>query len=802
MNCIYCELPATPSEFDIAKFKSGDDWQIKLYKSSKAPRRRKLLSSEQIKEININKDDPSETRNYARVIPMGCMFIDFDDTSEAEQMLDIILTAKLKCLILETSKGYHFLFRTPEFYKVEMTKATNWFGFKFDTKATTDRHEAVQILRVCGMTRNEYFSWNYGEVITPEDIEKLEISSLDILPYWLWGKLKDSDLHKKGRPGESEYTLINNPLTQLIYMEEGGRHDHIVSRCSYFALSNGFLLNEFKDYLTCVNKLYLSKHGSSMSDSDLFGDLDTRWEDYKSELLSSGGWIFSQEDRKWRKAERKIEKIDERRAAEYLFNEFDCYGQNRSTDTGLFTGLSYRYKDGDYEYKHDVSVLRQKLKAYSDQNFKDQYFREVEAQLMQLCAENHKTIKRSHEYVISKNKVMSCISPEVFDFSWLGNKSPTDVVLPWNWYPEEWVEEHKWDLGGLISRFIKELSRDVSGNPHPEVERWLYVIAGASMIPANDLQKIVILSGGGANGKSIFTSLIRFCLGDNMYNTSKIFDSSPQDTFWGKDFDRGILCVVDDLPRLYNRDAFSYIKGAITGSDTIEINEKYKPKKTLSILPQIIACTNFDFELYDKSEGMKRRVKILPTEYEIPTALRDPLLQFKLVLNTTDNSEISNYRLKHGTGSSDAGNLIIRMRTREMGVLQSLESGSLAWFANKSRYEYFKAAEQNFIIGDSDGMVNYIEGAFAGGHDAEAKDFLEWYVTERGEDIWLKDLYLEYQSWHNEAATGEAMMRERIFSVKIGKAMKYINEQKKYLLVFKKVKNDKGITLNKLIINK
>lgn len=419
---------------------------------------------------------------------------------------------------------------------------------------------------------------------------------------------------------------------------------------------------------------------------------------------------------------------------------------------------------------------------------------------MQMCIENGRYLKRSHEYVISKNKVMSCISPVAYDFSWIGTKPPTDIVLPWSWYSEEWVKEHEEDLGGIITKFIKELARDERGRTHPEVERWLWVVAGASMIPANELQKIIILAGGGSNGKSIFTSLIRFCLGDDMFNTAKIFDSNPQEGFWGAGFDKGILCVVDDLPEHYNKATFSYLKGAITGSDTVEINEKFKPKKTLAILPQIIACTNHDFELYDKSMGMRRRVKILPTAYEIPEEKRDGLMQFKLVLNTTDKDEIATYRMEHGAGSGDEGTLIIKMRTREKGVLDSLDHGSLAWFANKARYEYFKAADVNFIIGDSDEMLDRFKSTFSGGFDAEMEDFLEWYVTERKTSIWIKELYLEYQNWHNEMSTGEAMMKEKVFSMRIGKAIATL-QSRGYVLEMKKALNDKRMSLNKLYVN-
>lgn len=787
VDMTFCELPETPHGFDIEKFKASDPEQKELYNKSKIPNQKKKLTYEEV-------TDEDTRPNYARFVPEDCLFIDFDDPEEAEEMKKIIIHSGLRCLILKTAKGYHFLFRVPDFYRKEMTKATNWFGYKFDTKASIGTKKVVQIMRVCGMDREEKMSWDMSEPVVPES---LNIETLDVLPFWLWGKLSDKDLHKKGRPGESEYHLDDTPFTQLMKMREGGRHNHIVERCSYFALSNGFEINEFKDLITAIHDEYLVKLGTPMPDSDLFGDLPERWSGYES-MLASEGWDYDEKERKWKKVKsKKDEKIDERRAAEYLYNIFDFYGRNPRLD-GTFDGLLYREKDGEYKYQTDITRLRHTLKEYSDQNFKETYFKEVEVQLMQMCAENKKLIARNDKYVIAKNKVMSCILPDSYDFAWLGTKPPTDVVLPWNWYSQEWVDEHEEDLGGIIKNFIKQLSRDASGKPQPEVEQWLYIIAGACMIPGNQLQKIVILSGGGQNGKSLYTCLIRLCLGEDMFNESKIFDSNPQDSFWGAGFDKGIFSVTDDLPQRYNREAFSYIKGAITGTDSVEINEKFKPKRRLDVLPQIIACTNFEFELYDKSEGMKRRVLILPTEYHVSDELKDRDLEFKLVLNTLDKDAIARYKMSTDAFSAK-GAKCMYMYTDEKGVLDSLDNGSLAWFANKCRYDYFKWLAHEIVPGESEGMRDKLEGTFAGGYDAEMLDFLEWYLTERGKSIWTRDLFGEYTLWHEEADTVDVAMKEKAFSMKLGKAIKTCVE-KGFKIEMRKKKNDKGMSLNYLFI--
>ena len=786
----FCELQKTPYGFDIEKFKANDPAQIELYSKSKRPNKRHLLRYEDLKI-----DEP-DGPNYARFIPDGTVFIDFDNPKEASEMKEIILHAGVRCLILKTQHGYHFLFRKPTFYEKEMTGATNWFGYKFDTKGTgEDKDPPIQIMRVCGMERDECASWEPDELIAPKSID---IETLDVLPYWLWGKLSVKDLHKGGKPGDSVYTLDDTPFTQLMKMREGGRHNHIVTKCSMFATSNGFEIDEFKSLITAIHDQYLVKIGSPMPDSDLFGDLEERWDDYIATLKSSS-YTYDEEKRVWTKVKsEKTDKIDERRAAEYVFNQLDCYVTEKR-EKGMYSTVLHRFKDGDYNYRDSLPERMEVLRDFSEQNFKETFFKEVEAQLMLLCVENKKFIRRSNAYVIVNNRVLSCFSPDTFDFSWLADKQPTDVVLPWTWYSEDWVEKHKEDLGGLITQFIKELARDYKGVSHPEVERWLWVIAGAAMIPQNELQKIIVLSGGGSNGKSIYTSLIRFCLGEDMFNLSKIFDSSPHEGFWGAGLDHGICCIVDDMVQHYAKDSFSVLKGAITGSDSVEINEKFKAKRTITILPQIIACTNFDFELYDKSEGMRRRVKVLPTEYEIPLEKRDGYKQYELVLNTMNLDEIKAYRYEQGGGSDDEGSVIIKMRPREKGVLESLDHGSLAWFANKARYEYMKALEIGFVLDDSEGMKEKFEGTFSGGFDAELEEFLEWYITERKEDIWTKELYLEYQDWHNEMSTGEMMMKEKAFSMKLGKAIDNLNK-KGYKLEMKKALNDKRMSLNKLFI--
>ena len=788
----FCELPETPREFNIEKFKEHDPEQIELYDRSKAPRRKRLLKFE-----DIEKDDGP---NYAREVPDDCVFIDFDKVDEAAEMYDIIVRSKLRCLILETVKGYHFLFRKPDFYKKELTKATNWFGYKFDCKGQMPgKKNPVQIMRVCGMDREERMSWDLSKpIVAPA----LNIETLDVLPYWLWGKLKDNELHKGGKTGDRskddavEYTLTDNPFTQLMKMEEGSRHNHIVERCSYFGLSNGFELDEFKSLIQAIHDQYLVKIGTSMSDSDLFGDLPKRWEDYKDRLLISEGWDYDEKERKWEKVkEKKTGKISYQKACEFLYNKYDFYVMGCNYDIG--EGGQLCYITSDLRISFDLNVMWKELReTFFEKDFDTRFYEEVKKQLIQRCNGDKKYFRRSSKYYVCKNGIASCISDDIYDFDYLKKKNlpPTDLIYDWNVHDRTWVKEHEEDLGKNITKFIRELSRDSAGVPQLEVEQWLYVITGASITPANSLGKIVVLSGGGQNGKSIYLGINKMLLSSNFYNESNIFGSSPTTKYWGDGLDKGISCIIDELPQNYNKEAFSYIKGGVSRTASVEINPKYGKKKLIEILPQIICATNHKFELFDKSFGMRRRVAILPCCYKVSNEEKDKLLLYKIVMNLENNKEsdekVTKYRMNEET--ENAGIVIEEsgIHIREQCVIESLENGSLCWFVNKCRYMYIDYILGKLPLRNSEEMENLFDETFGDDRRGQIKQLIICHIvnkcgTDKTRDLSLANCYIkELFDEHKQNCKIEKIeaMEEKSFSTICGKALKelgYTTKRKK-----------------------
>lgn len=357
--------------------------------------------------------------------------------------------------------------------------------------------------------------------------------------------------------------------------------------------------------------------------------------------------------------------------------------------------------------------------------------------MIQRCNEDKKYFYRTNQYYVCKNGIASCISDDIYDFDYLKGEelAPTDLVYDWTLHDRNWVDKHEEDLGRAIKNFIKELSRDNSGKPQPEVEKWLYVITGACMIPSNQLGKIVVLSGGGQNGKSLYLAITKMLLGQNFYNESNIFGCSPTQRNWGDGLEKGICCVIDELPQLYNKEAFSYIKGGVSRTASVEINPKYGKKVQLETLPQIICATNHKFELFDKSVGMRRRVVILPCCYKVSDKEKDRLLLYRLVMNLDKSNESDNKITKYRNNemTPNAGIIVEEsgIHIRDKCVLDSLENGSLCWFANKCRYMYIDYISDKLTLSKSEEMESLFDQTFGDDYKSQCKQLINWHIVNK-----------------------------------------------------------------------
>jgi len=142
----------------------------------------------------------------------------------------------------------------------------------------------------------------------------------------------------------------------------------------------------------------------------------------------------------------------------------------------------------------------------------------------------------------------------------------------------------------------------------------------------NDLsqQKFVIFLGEGANGKSVLITVISTLLGQGNISAVPLESFNPVRTFplaAMKSKRVNIAGEIGHAPRV----AEGIIK-QIVGGDPITLEEKHKPAFETIIPAKLMFCTNTLPHFSDASQGLWRRLVIVPFNVTIPEGQQDKRL--------------------------------------------------------------------------------------------------------------------------------------------------------------------------------
>ena len=145
----------------------------------------------------------------------------------------------------------------------------------------------------------------------------------------------------------------------------------------------------------------------------------------------------------------------------------------------------------------------------------------------------------------------------------------------------------------------------------------------------NKLEKMLILHGGGANGKSVvFETLIRI-LGENnvsMYDMAQLTRGKSSEANLA-DIDGKILNYASDLDP---HDFSGGIMKRLISGESMQARKLYKDPMVLKMIPLFIANANELPETTDRTKGFFRRVLIVPFNVTIEEEKQDKQLSTKL----------------------------------------------------------------------------------------------------------------------------------------------------------------------------
>ena len=170
--------------------------------------------------------------------------------------------------------------------------------------------------------------------------------------------------------------------------------------------------------------------------------------------------------------------------------------------------------------------------------------------------------------------------------------------------------------------------------PDKAVQRLLQQLVGVFLTGDVGIQKLIILYGLGANGKSTFIELISWLLASYGLKIQTELLMSHRNNPQGPSPDLVALkgkriAFCNEVPESGRLDD-SRVKD-LTGGDTITGRTPYaKAAVTFAPTHKLIMLGNHKPEISDNSEGMWRRVMLISFDVTIPSNQRDPYLLMKL----------------------------------------------------------------------------------------------------------------------------------------------------------------------------
>lgn len=170
--------------------------------------------------------------NVAVIVPKGYVVLDFDTTSDAEIMLNIVEALDLKCRVMKTTRGIHCWFKSPEEDPKNFIKNRLAIGIYCDRKSG-GRNAYVKI-KQDGKAR--------------EWIRKVKSEDMEVVPKWL--------------------TSISAPSGKFDFKEMGegsGRNQELFNYIVYLQ-TKGFNRDEIRQTIEIINEYVFAE---SLPDSEI-----------------------------------------------------------------------------------------------------------------------------------------------------------------------------------------------------------------------------------------------------------------------------------------------------------------------------------------------------------------------------------------------------------------------------------------------------------------------------------------------------------------------------------------------------
>lgn len=182
--------------------------------------------------------------------------------------------------------------------------------------------------------------------------------------------------------------------------------------------------------------------------------------------------------------------------------------------------------------------------------------------------------------------------------------------------------------------------------------RWAQVVFGQALVGRIDRALIVFLYGKGANGKSALMDAIGRTLGDYSYEAPvELVASKGRESLHDEYMValRGKRLIICPEPSRGTHWADGRVK-ALSGGDTIAARPLYGSPISFKVQGLLVVHGNNQPEVRDRSEGMSRRMRLVPFDNRRADADQDPTLSSRMAGPAVMRwlVEGARYWLRHG----------------------------------------------------------------------------------------------------------------------------------------------------------
>ncbi len=531
------------------------------------PFKREKVSDSELRTFNMCKNLDS----FCGVLAENSVLIDIDNEAQSVVLKKIVDDYRLKCRVLKTTRGMHFLFLNDGRISQNFNNVTLACGLKADIKVGVSN--AVENLRKKGVDRNIIYD-------IYQDEEEYETVPNFLLPV--------VGSHKKGNKA-SEYVLFG--------LKDGDSRNSTLFEWKNYVLSlcnidGCFVEGHFTEGTEEQRIKEVQNIIRNITNKYVLGDPVP--EDEIESLLRSDSFRFFDSSDGKKSKKKKNKKVDTR------YTDTDGkFSHNKLGDTLIaeyhvknLENVLYAYNGVCYESDKKTSILQRRMVELVP-NLKTNQRKEV-IEYMKLKTPVMKRLPNPR-YICFNNGLLNL---ETFE---LEQCSP-DVFVR-NFIPHEYNPE-------VYSSFMNQTLNEWC-NFSSDIRKTLEEAVGYTLTSSTIGQSMFIIQGEKSNGKSTFFSLLQSVIGEGNYS------SSDMDDFGKTQFGLSVLLDVianigDDIKdSVIEPKTVSLLKKISTGN-IIEIEFKGKDKFNFFPYAKLwFSCNTFP-KFKDENEALSRRIVLIP----------------------------------------------------------------------------------------------------------------------------------------------------------------------------------------------